>query len=77
VTFHGIALNVSTDLSYFRRINPCGFDANIMTSVEEELGRPVDIDALESDLVQAMRVALSRESGEIQNHGASVSRSSR
>ncbi|MBL4634418.1 MAG: lipoyl(octanoyl) transferase LipB, partial [Kofleriaceae bacterium] len=24
VTFHGLALNVNTDLSYFQRINPCG-----------------------------------------------------
>lgn len=34
VTFHGVALNVTTDLSYFARINPCGFDARVMTSME-------------------------------------------
>ena len=33
VTFHGLALNVTTDLSYFARINPCGFEANVMTSL--------------------------------------------
>ncbi len=38
VTFHGIALNVSTDLSYFGRINPCGFEAAVMTSMEAILG---------------------------------------
>jgi lipoyl(octanoyl) transferase len=38
VTFHGLALNVTTDLAYFRRINPCGFDPNIMSSLEAELG---------------------------------------
>ncbi|HZW55727.1 MAG TPA: lipoyl(octanoyl) transferase LipB [Nitrososphaerales archaeon] len=38
VTYHGLALNVNTDLSYFQRIRPCGFDANIMTSVSKELG---------------------------------------
>jgi lipoyl(octanoyl) transferase len=37
VTFHGLALNVSTDLGYFFRINPCGFDSSVMTSVAEEL----------------------------------------
>lgn len=37
VTFHGLALNVSTDLSYFQRINPCGFQADIMTSMAREL----------------------------------------
>jgi lipoate-protein ligase B len=37
VTYHGFALNVNTDLSYFERINPCGFDASVMTSVAREL----------------------------------------
>ncbi|MFZ5476649.1 MAG: lipoyl(octanoyl) transferase LipB [Myxococcota bacterium] len=36
VTWHGLALNVSSDLAFFRRINPCGFDAAIMTSMAEE-----------------------------------------
>jgi lipoate-protein ligase B len=44
VTFHGLALNVNTDLSYFQRINPCGFESSVMTSVSAELaGKPVDI----------------------------------
>ena len=34
VTFHGIALNVSCDLSAFNRINPCGLDAEVMSSLE-------------------------------------------
>src|SRR5205823_6412223 len=37
VTFHGLALNVTTDLSYFRRINPCGFSSEVMTSMAVEL----------------------------------------
>jgi lipoyl(octanoyl) transferase len=44
VTFHGLALNVTADLGYFRRINPCGFESSVMTSVAEQLaeaGRPV------------------------------------
>jgi lipoate-protein ligase B len=39
VTFHGFALNVSTDLSYFDLIVPCGIRDVIMTSVAAELGR--------------------------------------
>src|SRR5690606_8611091 len=39
VTFHGLALNVTTDLGYFHRINPCGFQAEIMTSMARETGR--------------------------------------
>jgi lipoyl(octanoyl) transferase len=37
VTFHGLALNVTTDLGYFSRINPCGFSASVMTSMAAEL----------------------------------------
>jgi lipoyl(octanoyl) transferase len=36
VTFHGLALNVTTDLSYFRRINPCGFESSIMSSLVDQ-----------------------------------------
>ena len=38
VTYHGLALNVSTDLSHFAVIHPCGYDAAVMTSLEKELG---------------------------------------
>ncbi len=37
VTFHGFALNVSTDLSCFSAINPCGYESGVMTSVSEQL----------------------------------------
>ena len=39
VTFHGFALNVTTDLSYFDLIVPCGIPDVVMTSVSRELGR--------------------------------------
>jgi lipoate-protein ligase B len=38
VTTHGFALNVSTDLSYFAGIIPCGLQRVRMTSVERLLG---------------------------------------
>jgi lipoyl(octanoyl) transferase len=38
VTFHGFALNVSTDLSRFENIVPCGIDGVVMTSVASERG---------------------------------------
>ncbi len=35
VTYHGVALNVFTDLSYFRIIEPCGLKGDVMTSMRE------------------------------------------
>ena len=43
VTFHGFALNVSTDLSYFDLIVPCGIKDVIMTSISRELGRDDEV----------------------------------
>ena len=38
ITFHGLALNVNTDLSYFNRIIPCGLSWADVTSMDRELG---------------------------------------
>ena len=39
VTWHGFALNVTTDLSYFDMLVPCGIANVTMTSIEQELLR--------------------------------------
>jgi lipoate-protein ligase B len=39
IAFHGLALNVNTDLSYFSRIVPCGLPWADVTSVAKELGK--------------------------------------
>lgn len=39
VTRHGAALNVSTDLSYFDSIVPCGLADKEVTSLDQELGQ--------------------------------------
>jgi lipoyl(octanoyl) transferase len=48
VTMHGFALNVSTDLTRFAAINPCGLDASVMGSVSGELGRPVGVEEVKA-----------------------------
>jgi lipoyl(octanoyl) transferase len=42
VSSHGFALNVSTDLSYFGNIIPCGIPGRGVTSLSQVLGRTVD-----------------------------------
>ena len=42
VTSHGFALNVNTDLSFFDLIIPCGIVNRPVTSMQKELGQPVD-----------------------------------
>lgn len=43
VTWHGFALNVSTELSYFDLIVPCGIPGVDMTSMSRELATPVSM----------------------------------
>jgi lipoate-protein ligase B len=45
VTWHGFALNVNTDLSYFDLIVPCGIQDVTMTSIARELGVATASDA--------------------------------
>jgi lipoyl(octanoyl) transferase len=59
VTFHGLALNVTTDLGYFRRINPCGFEAGVMTSLGQ-LAPAVDPATVRTGLIAELGTALGR-----------------
>lgn len=44
ITMHGLALNINTDLSFFSKINPCGFVDKGVTSLEKELGQKQDFE---------------------------------
>lgn len=60
VTFHGLALNVTTDLSYFHRINPCGFESSVMTSMATQLGA-IEIADVKRVLATELGQALGRD----------------
>jgi len=51
ITMHGFALNVSTDLSYFSAIIPCGIQGCRMTSLSRVLGRAVELDQVADTLL--------------------------
>ncbi len=51
VSFHGFALNVNTDLSFFDLIVPCGLKNVEMTSMERMLGQRVPMDAVRESVI--------------------------
>ncbi len=52
VTYHGIALNVNTDLNWFDTINPCGNPEEKITSMSRELGRPLDLGEVKERFIE-------------------------
>lgn len=43
ITYHGTAVNVATDLTEFSNINPCGLNAEVMTSLARLTGKDVTV----------------------------------
>ncbi len=52
VTYHGVALNVNTDLHWFNLINPCGYAEERMTSMKKALGVEMDYQAVSECFVR-------------------------
>jgi len=52
VTMHGFALNVNTDLEYFKNIIPCGIDDKEVTSIKKEMGKEVNMEVLKQRLLK-------------------------
>lgn len=50
VTMHGFALNVNPALDYFSNIVPCGIENKAVTSMQEELGQPLEMEEVKTKL---------------------------
>ncbi len=53
VTYHGLALNVNVDLSYFSLIFPCGMDNKKVTSLREIFSYPVEMDKVKKLFIKS------------------------
>ena len=58
VSYHGFALNVSTDLSYFGGIVPCGIQDKSVCSLSSLLNRPVGMDEVKAILAEEAKRTL-------------------
>ena len=52
VTYHGFALNVAPDLEHFGLIVPCGLAGIEITSIERELGKPIDMRVVRERVIE-------------------------
>ncbi len=55
VTSHGLALNVSNDLSEFEFIIPCGIKEKQVTSISAEIGTYIDVEEVKKQLLNAFQ----------------------
>lgn len=66
VTMHGFALNITTDLSYFNHIHPCGFVDKGVTSIAQECGERPSVEEVAARYIphfeRAMGITPRRES---------------
>lgn len=54
VTYHGFAINVNPDLSYFDFMIPCGIPGSAATSIERETDQPVRLAEVSQQIVDRL-----------------------
>ena len=54
VTMHGLALNISSDTSYYQHIIPCGMPNLSVTSLEKEIGQVSEVKVCATNLAQSL-----------------------
>ncbi|MGK7389197.1 MAG: lipoyl(octanoyl) transferase LipB [Candidatus Cyclobacteriaceae bacterium M2_1C_046] len=65
VTMHGFAFNINSDLDYFNNIIPCGISDKAVTSLQQEIGIPVDFEEakeiVKKELVKLFEMEVAHE----------------
>ena len=59
VSFHGLALNVSTNLAHFDYIVPCGLVGKTMTSMTKLLGQEIGVEDVKPKLIEQFHQSFS------------------
>lgn len=73
-TYHGFALNVNTDLSYFDMIIPCGIQGVRITSMKKllEKKQPLEVGEIETSVTNALSRVLNRKLSGIVSYDQTV-----
>jgi lipoic acid synthetase len=66
VTMHGFALNLSPDMEFFGRMNPCGITDRAVTSVSQLVGRQVTIQEAVEGLIDRFRATFGYGDADVQ-----------
>lgn len=61
VTYHGLALNVSLDLTPFSWVSPCGLTGVSMSSLENELGATLNLSRVKDAMIETFAALLGSE----------------
>lgn len=72
VTLHGFALNVNTDLDYFKLIYPCGMLDREMTSMQALTGRHYAVSEVQDRVVHRLAEVFDMEMLEGESHGGAA-----